>query len=312
MPKCDYGCGQEVNYQFKNGKWCCSKNYNHCPEVKRKISVKMKKYIPWNKGKTNIYSEETLKKMKESHSGIKNYWHHQKLTEIHKQKISDSHKGKIINKETKEKLQKALKGNVNAKGKKYKQSVYENRRMTIKVINKRYPFFSKIEEMRYNPINIDVKEIQVRCKNHNCSNSKEQGGWFTPTYIQLYERIRQLEKGNGGSYFYCCEECKNECPLYRLRNDPYKTEEDDKFTYSSSELHTLNQFVMTRYNYTCQYCGKKATEVHHIKPKKLEPFFALDPDYTIAVCKKCHYKYGHKKETECNTQKLSIIKCKKE
>jgi len=24
MKLCDYGCGQEAKYQFKNGKWCCS------------------------------------------------------------------------------------------------------------------------------------------------------------------------------------------------------------------------------------------------------------------------------------------------
>ncbi len=36
---CDYGCGQEANHQFKNGKWCCSKNYNSCKEIKRKNSI---------------------------------------------------------------------------------------------------------------------------------------------------------------------------------------------------------------------------------------------------------------------------------
>ena len=32
MILCDYGCGQEAIYQFKNGKWCCSKNYQSCPK----------------------------------------------------------------------------------------------------------------------------------------------------------------------------------------------------------------------------------------------------------------------------------------
>ena len=31
MHICEYGCGQEAAYQFKNGKWCCSKSYASCP-----------------------------------------------------------------------------------------------------------------------------------------------------------------------------------------------------------------------------------------------------------------------------------------
>ena len=33
---CNYGCGQEGIYQFKNGKWCCSKNFRLCPNMKNK------------------------------------------------------------------------------------------------------------------------------------------------------------------------------------------------------------------------------------------------------------------------------------
>ena len=32
---CDYGCGQEANYKFKNSKWCCSKSYAACPFYKQ-------------------------------------------------------------------------------------------------------------------------------------------------------------------------------------------------------------------------------------------------------------------------------------
>ena len=37
MPLCEYGCGQEAVYQFKNGKWCCSENVSKCPEIIRII-----------------------------------------------------------------------------------------------------------------------------------------------------------------------------------------------------------------------------------------------------------------------------------
>ena len=36
MHLCDYGCGKEGIYQFKNKKWCCSKNAEACPELRRK------------------------------------------------------------------------------------------------------------------------------------------------------------------------------------------------------------------------------------------------------------------------------------
>lgn len=40
---CDYGCGELANFQLKNGKWCCSKHYNSCPNIKKKNSKGLKK-----------------------------------------------------------------------------------------------------------------------------------------------------------------------------------------------------------------------------------------------------------------------------
>ncbi len=81
---CDYGCGKEAHYQFKNGKWCCEESWNSCP-----VSIKNK-----------IYS-------------LKDY-------------------------------------------------------------QEKYPFFCQVEELREDP---KTGEIQGHCKNHNCKNSKEKGGW---------------------------------------------------------------------------------------------------------------------------------------
>ena len=38
MNLCDYGCGQEGMFLFKNGKWCCSNNISGCPKIRRKNS----------------------------------------------------------------------------------------------------------------------------------------------------------------------------------------------------------------------------------------------------------------------------------
>jgi len=78
---CDYGCGQKATYQFKNGKWCCSKRHTSCPEVRNKNSISSlnpsketrqklsnsQKEI--RKGKTyeEIFGEEKAKQLKELH-----------------------------------------------------------------------------------------------------------------------------------------------------------------------------------------------------------------------------------------------------
>jgi len=258
---CDYGCGKEAKYQFKNGKWCCSEIHTKCSgfikkrvgqkrsmESRKRMSKAQKGYIPWNKGKK---------------TGQNNWLGKQHTTES-KNKISNSKK------------------------------------LTIIQIKKRYPIFAKIEKMRYYS-----NMIQVHCKNHLCSNSKEQDGWFTPTYIQLYERIRQIENGNGGSYLYCSQKCKDECPLYYLKNDPNK---DNIIIERSHEYQTWRNEVLKRADYLCEYCEEPATDSHHSRPQKLEPGFVLDPDFGVACCEKCHYKYGHK--DECSTGNLSVITCK--
>lgn len=78
---CDYGCGNEAKYQLKNGKWCCSKHYSSCPEVRRKnsstllkvnknrdykkqydkLSKDIKNKMAWSRGKTLKPIEEYLK-----------------------------------------------------------------------------------------------------------------------------------------------------------------------------------------------------------------------------------------------------------
>ena len=308
--KCDYGCGQEAKYQLKNGKWCCSKNVSQCKIIKQKISDLRKGALNpmYGKKMTTEDKNKRSKLMKKLRKDPNSSYNTEEF--IEKQKIS--HKKRCNDKEWKQKASKWMKKawadkKIGDTDWIIKQK--ESQKLTITKIKNKYPLFSKIEEMRYNPNKPGEKEIQVHCKNHNCPNSKEQGGWFTPTYIQLYERIRQLEKdyGNGGCYFYCCDECKQECPLYNLKGDPLK---DIENWYNQEEYQTFRDHVLTRDNYICQYCGELAEHVHHERPQKLEPFFSLDPDYAISVCKKCHYKYCHK--DECSTGNIANKICKEE
>jgi len=314
MKICNYGCGQKAKYQFKNSKWCCSKSFNSCPAMKLKNKESNKGRKPWNDGLKNCFTNETIQHMSNFRKGEKHWNYGKKWSEEVKKKIGKGNKGKVITEEQRIKQSVAMKGSKNpmfgvkrifSKEEIEKQS--KGRKLTISKIKKKYPFFSKVEKMSYNPDKPGEKEMQVHCKNHSCSNSKERGGWFIPDKWQLSDRIRALEhpEGNDGRYFYCSEECKNTCSLYYSRgNDPFKETETP---YTISEYNQFREFVLERDNYKCQYCDEKAVHVHHERPQKLEPFFALDPDFAWSCCEQCHYEKGHR--DECSTGKLAIKVC---
>ena len=287
--KCDYGCGQEAKYQFKNGKRCCEDHYMKCPTQRKKTSTRIKEMWEEPNSKLNLYREKLSNRMKESWKDPNNIFN----SILYRKKRSDIMK----------KLRKETDNNYTIL---YKEKLSKLFKFNIKKINKKYPFFSKIEKMRYNPIN--SKEIQVHCINHECENSKEKGGWFTPTRQQLTNRIQAIEnpKGFGESNFYCCQECKDSCLLYGLHHDPYI---NNGKPYTQAEKGLFNNLVLERDNEICYYCGGLANTVHHLRPQKLEPFFALDPDYAISVCINCHYKYGHPTGSDHSTGNLAKIVC---
>jgi len=323
MKLCDYGCGQEAKFQFKNGKWCCSNFTSRCPII-------IQKGIERNTGQKR--SKETGKKISLGQMGKKNsppifiencnfnccygcgnkaqYYfpiakkyccsdNHMKCP-INGKKASKRLEGHSVSKETRKKIsKKIIKLNIENEEYRIKQSL--TRTYKTSDYKKIYPFFTQIEDIRDDP---KTGLIQVRCKNHNCKNSKEKGGWFTPSGIQLYERVRQLEKdyGNGGCYLYCSQKCKDECDLYNVHGDPFK---DTTKPYTYQEKQIWRKIVLKEDKNLCQYCGGKAIDVHHIKPVKTHPHLALDPDNGISFCKECHYKFGHKTGTECSTGNLA-------
>jgi hypothetical protein len=309
MPLCEYGCGQEAIHQFKNEKWCCGKSKNSCPAQKKIISEK-------NKGKKR--SVETIKKLKEARKYI---------SDETRTKMSESHKGKKQSYSVKRKISVTLrkaylegkrkyvppskkpifnKNHIKLLKQRCEQQLKFSNKLTISKIKRKYPFFAQVEEMRYNPDKPTEKEIQVHCKNHNCKNSKEHDGWFTPTYQQIKTRRDWLEnEGKDICYFYCSERCKEECPLYQSNgNDPFKV---IRQYYTKNEYQQFREYVLERDKNKCQYCGEKADHVHHERPQKLEPFYALDPDYAWSCCLSCHYEKGHK--DECSTGNLANTMC---
>lgn len=64
-------------------------------------------------GSNGSLSEETRKKISESHKGNKNYMYGKQMSEETKQKLSESHKGKMVSEETKKKISESLQGENN-------------------------------------------------------------------------------------------------------------------------------------------------------------------------------------------------------
>lgn len=142
------------------------------------------------------------------------------------------------------------------------------------------------------------KVLKVKCV--NC------GKYFIPKATIVVHRVRYLEgKESCESRFYCSDKCRGICPVFWQHKFPkgFKS----SFEYTRHEYSVWRSEVFHRAHNKCEYCGDIATEAHHIKPKYLEPFFALDPDYGIACCDSCHYKYGH--QGECNTGVISNHIC---
>ncbi len=192
---------------------------------------------------------------------------------------------------------------------KVKEKLRNLRTMTLKDYKIKYPFLLQVEELKENK-----NGIYGHCKNHNCKNSKEQNGWFLLSTSQLIERRRTIYAGQDGSFFYCSDECKQNCRLFRkpaeylIREDQINAGIIQEPRYTFEEYNTWRSEVFKRANNKCEYCGEDAKHCHHSKPQKLEPFFSLDPDYGLACCEKCHYEKGHK--GECSTGQLALVTCK--
>ena len=282
--KCSYGCENEGIYILKNGKYCCKNYFTKCPNIRNKNSQgQLGKKV----------SDETRKKQSIAH--INRYT--DELRNKYSKRMIEKYKNPLEREKQKEISKQIWKSETNKK--KHKEGIYlyfrKNSKISINLIKVKYPTFFKVEKLRYKP---NTKKIQVKCKKCNL--------WFTPDSRQIYDRINQLEhpEGNDGSYLYCSELCKHQCPLYNLKGDPNNS---NKKVYTTSEYQTFRKFVLERDNYKCQYCEEKATDVHHERPQKLEPFFALDPDFAWSCCEKCHYEKGH--IGECSTYNISTKNC---
>jgi len=122
-----YNNGYNMTWGGDKGTW----GWKPSKETKQKMSEAKKDYIPWNKSKTNCYSEETKKKMSESQKGKVRY-----------SKMKEKDIRKVLNLYFIEKPKIKGVGEVRRNGKKmsYKRAlalkIHEKYNVTVKCIEK--------------------------------------------------------------------------------------------------------------------------------------------------------------------------------
>jgi len=283
---CGYGCGQEALYPPKKRmkKWCCSKNFAQCPVMKEKMNEKKrgrtwdqingkekaeerrkKQTIrmtgknnpmfgvdPWNKNKTNIYSEEILEKIKSPRTTKgKTY------EEIYGEETTK--KLKIQRSKHFSKIRKGVKpwnkNKTNIYSKEVLLKLKKPRIWTFKGLQKHHPEFFKIEKPRESN-----GKIKVKCKFCNI--------WFTPTKSQLHERLRCIKNKfkNINSFFYCSQECKDNCEEFNRKVNPL-------------ELKKFKRYSSLVYKYTYQSVKKYNIKNIDLRGRKFG--FDLDHKYSI-------------------------------
>jgi len=130
------------------------------------------------------------------------------------------------------------------------------------------------------------KLLEVKC--NYC------GRWYSPSRTSVLRRVVAINAPanfngrNRESRFYCSENCKLACSVYRRRKYP----KGFKPSTSREVQPQLRQLVFERDDYTCQRCGKNINEFqmhcHHIDPISQNPIESADIDNCMTLCKECH------------------------
>jgi len=274
MPLCDYGCGYEAKYQFKNGKFCCNKNISLCEKIKKDIGKK-------NKG--NILSEEHKQKISRSLKGHKLSSKTKIKMSIAKKGKKHSNYGKKFSIKTKNKISKSVSGEKNHS---YWKKNYTDNNIPL------YDTYADQLISEENPKR-DIKDKNVLTV--ICTLCKIR---FIPDINVVRNRVRALKgTSDGECRIYCSEECKQKCQVFNRSVYPKDYTPD----YSREVQPELREMRLEFDNYICQRCNKHKIDLnsplhcHHIEGIKWEPLESADIDKVITVCKDCH-KEIHKIE----------------
>ena len=184
-------------------------------ETRQKIKKSKKGTIPWNKGLKNIYSEETLIKMREANKGRVGYWKGKHLSEETRRKQSEIKKGKYTGEkhpnfgkspteETRQKMRDARKDRFSGEncpswqnGKSFEEYPIEFKQIKKSILERdnykcQYPGCIEIHDrlhvhhIDYNKQNNDPENLITLC---NSCHSKTIGKNKRNYYTEFYQNI---------------------------------------------------------------------------------------------------------------------------
>jgi hypothetical protein len=266
-----------------------------------------------------IITDETKRRLSESHKGDKNVNFGKGMTKEQREKISKAHKGKKLSEEHKRKIGESVKGD---KCFWFGKHLDGEHRRKISEANKgrKYPEEINIKKSRKNELNgmwkggvkklniplYDTYAMQIE-KYEEIKRSIEGylevrctycGKWYMPKQYNVRNRIADLYYSTTSeSRFYCSQGCKKQCPIYgKTAEELVRIDKIKAGLILSEELPRevqpeLRQLVFLRDNYTCKICGSKHNlHCHHYEGVWQNQLMSADVDMCITLCKKCHIK----------------------
>lgn len=243
--------------------------------------------IPWNKGKKNIYSEETRKRLSQSHMGQISGMKDKNHSEETKEKIKQARIGKIASKETKERMRQAHLGKTTFKGKRHSEETKERMRQ------------AHIGQVSWNKGKHHSEEAREKIRRAHIGDKNFNYGKHFSEEIKKKMSQTRIGKNKGN---------KNPSwkggitPIFRLLR-------------TSTKYVEWRQKCFIRDSFICQKCGMNSGDlnVHHKKLfatliKEAQEYLPLFTPYDAAMlyeplwdvdngktlCEKCHRKSKHK------------------
>lgn len=228
-----------------------------------------KRYMPWNKGKIGIYSEEYRKKISAGLKGKRK----PPRSEEHRKNLSKALKGHEVSEETRKKISQAQIG----------REISEETRRKLSEAKKgsKHPLWGKRHTEETKNKMRDTKINQYR-------NNSE-------LIIRISNSVKKLWRDS--EYHK-----KHTGPNHHWWKGGITKREETLAHALRAELRNWAKEVLERNNYTCQRCGirsegKRVMQVHHIKSVLEYPSLVLDIANGITLCKNCHRNtesYGRK------------------
>ena len=239
-------------------------NSNPSEETKRKMSEAKKGKSPWNKGLTKEI-DERVKKYVDKRIGYK-------LSEETKEKIRKKLMGHSVSKETRIKIGKKNKGR-HPKMEFKKGQIPWNKGKKGKVLSEetKRKIGDSHRGIKKGPMKEDTKE-KIR-KTHIGKKHK-------PHSEETKRKIGDKHKGRffGGGF-----KLGNKNPVWKGGISKLRDRHDRTARYKKWRIN-----IFQRDNWTCQTCGERGMQVHHIKSWVKYPKLRFEEDNGVTLCIECH------------------------